>query len=211
MIKSFLENCISLFEYYVTPGISIITVLVSSDAGFRINEYIRSSLRRFDDLYINLSIQAMFIGVSIYLLLFSSMRLYPENVWLLASGVVVLLSTIQSSKQRGSVVSASLSVTTITCVGLQLTRIEPVIILAALYNHFFLHKKSKCISGPDLPLLESEESDVQDNRFRYLINVFLLLSIPYLDRLDSIMFINIGFIVCIWILVAPFILSDRQF
>lgn len=189
--------------------------LVISDIGIEFNEYIRSGLVAMQpDLYLNISVQVMLISVSLYLLISALQLMYPNWLWLGLSIVIVLVSITRSTRQKGSIVSAGASAFLISAIGFGFVSVALAIVVCTLYNNFILNRDVDDKLG-DIPLLDTGEphtaEELGDVRFRLILNALLLSAILTENAFAGSTFITVGLVSTLWVLVAPFVLSNRDF
>ena len=198
-----------------TVGLAFVAALVISDFGIEFNEYIRSGLVAMQpDLYLNISVQVMLISISLYLLISALQLMYPNWLWLGLSLVIVLVSITRSSRQKGSIVSAGASAFLISAIGFGFMSVALAIVVCTLYNNFILNRDVDDKLG-DIPLLDTgephAEEDLGDVRFRLILNALLLSAILTEKAFAGSTFITVGLVSTLWVLVAPFVLSSRDF
>jgi hypothetical protein len=202
-----------------TAGLSFVISIVCSDIGFKLNDFIRSGLVSMGtDSSVVLSIKAMLIGLSLYLDIFSLNLLYPNYFWIFSILLIIGISIFSNNpqSQKGSIVSSTFCIFITTCTAFQIVTAPSIIAGSAVYNNLYLNEVEEILPHHHLPLLEPDDvqeqlssQQITDLRFRYLTNALLLFAT--LNDLDSPIFLNTGFSVYIWVLLAPYIISDRIF
>ena len=192
-----------------------------SDVGLLANVSLRNRLASIqDERFIRLAIQLMLVSVSVLLIAFSIME--ESDRWSFAAliGLIVLLSVVKSEHQRGSVVSAAITVYIVTATATGIVPVELAVSLAVLHNAFFLHKsQSDHDSLPSLPLLDDEVhspllSQEQATNVRFKFSTFNMLLLAFFargDLFEADLFFLISLITSAWVLIAPLLLQNRQF
>jgi hypothetical protein len=202
-------------------GLAFVTLICVSDIGFSVNALIRSQLESIsDEVWMKRTMMIMLGAVSLLPIFFALRSELPFGYMheVLLVGIIVL-SISASRVQRGSIVSAAITVYSITCLHIGVLPMEIAVVFATLYNSFILNRSRKDTEMlPDLPLLDDSaipspmsESEFSNVRFKYVANNLVLAS--FFSQLDVHFesFFLVASITAMWILAAPHFLTNRHF
>jgi hypothetical protein len=214
-----MEFCLSLFG---TAGLAFVTAVSVSDLGFGVNGSIRHHLEGLgNEMYMRQTVKIMIIAVCMLPIFFALRAEFPFGYMHtdLLLGVIIL-SIVSFPYQRGSIVSAALTVYTLAAIHIGILPLEAAIIFSLFYNTYILNRSKRDTEMlPDLPLLDDtalpsplsleERSNV---RFKYFASNMVLLSfftLPHRDMAE--IFFLVATLTSLWILIAPIILTNRYF
>ena len=205
-------------------GLGFVLAVCVSDFGFQVSASIRGHLEGLgSEMYAKRAIKVM-IGAVCLLPIFYGIRAefpsgYMHSILLLS---IIALSITVSRAQRGSIVSAAITVYALVCLHVGILPLETAIAFSAVYNIFVLNQSGKDTEMlPDLPLLDDEiarpfplSSEERGNvRFKFFASNMILLSYftSTEDPATADIFFLVGAVTSLWILAAPLILTNRYF
>ena len=199
----------------------IVTICVS-DVGILANLTLRTKLSKInDERIIRLAIQLMLVAVSVYLILFSVVTEMDHWFYVTLIFVTVILSVVKSDHQRGSIVSAALTVYLVTAVAASILPIQLAVVLTTVYNALFLNNAVNDHELlPSLPLLDDGEqlhrmTPEQTSNVRFKFSAYNMILLAFFstgaDMFEADLFLQISLVTSAWVLVAPLVLRNRQF
>ena len=198
-----------------TVSLASVTALVVCDMAFEVNPYVLAGLRSVEDRsWLYIALQAGLVLVSVALL-FVSWVIVPHS-WFsgFAIAVIVLMSSMQSEKQRGSIVSAAVTVVSLASLSLGSVPVALMVLVATVYCNLALYRVPDTHTTIPLlePSVEPELDEMEEVRFKFVCNNFLLISIFTVKTgFSPEIFLQDSFVLAMWIITVPFILTNRVF
>lgn len=208
-----------IFGLMGTTNLAFVVSLCTGDCGMYINRFTINGLQTMsEERWIAGTVKLMLIAMSSYLILVAGLTQSKSLfvVGLMAS--IVFLSILSSNNQRGSIVSAALVLYVLSLISQSVLSVPVVAVAAAGYNNFILNSESH-MTELDIPLLDDPnkffrltKSQIENSRFRFMCNNLLLSAIFSLDSFfEPVLFLHVSLVVYLWILLAPYVLRDRNF
>jgi hypothetical protein len=216
------DRIVRYFGLCGSVGLGMVLAVCVTDLGFTASTSLRHGLERIsDETFLRVTVMVMLSAVSVLPIWFSvQAELSFGYIHIILILGLVFMSILASQHQKGSIVSAALSAYCITSVHVGVLPTITAVVFSTVCNSFYLNRSRKDVEMlPDLPLLDDSavssplSSDETLNvRFKYVCHNLILVSyFSQGSNFDPEAFFLSSTLSCVWILIAPFVLTNRYF